>query len=36
LLDRIAEAGETALVRALRSDGVTAYYDLESPIYTDP
>ena len=36
LLDRIAEAGETALVRTLRSDGVTAYYDLESPIYTEP
>jgi Do/DeqQ family serine protease len=33
MLDRIAEAGETALVRVLRSDGVTAYYDLESPIY---
>ena len=33
MLDRIAEAGDTALVRVLRSDGVTAYYDLESPIY---
>ncbi len=35
VLDRIAEAGETALVRVLRSDGVVAYYDLESPAYAE-
>src|SRR5690606_22223204 len=34
-LERIATAGETALVRILRSDGVTAYYDLESPAYAE-
>ncbi len=34
-LDRVSEAGETALVRVLRSDGVTAYYDLESPAYAE-
>ena len=35
VLDQVAEAGETALVRVLRSDGVTAYYDLESPAYAE-
>jgi serine protease Do len=35
VLDRISEAGETALVRVLRSDGVAAYYDLESPAYAE-
>ncbi len=35
VLDTIAAAGGTALVRVRRSDGVTAYYDLESPAYAE-
>ncbi len=34
-LDTIAAAGGTALVRVRRADGVTAYYDLESPAYAE-
>ncbi|MEM1043957.1 MAG: trypsin-like peptidase domain-containing protein [Bacteroidota bacterium] len=34
-LDAIAAAGGTALVRVRRADGVTAYYDLESPAYAE-
>ena len=34
-LDRVAQEGETALLRVRRPDGVTAYYDLESLTYAE-
>jgi serine protease Do len=35
LLERVARDGETALVRVRRPDGLTAFYDLESPDYIE-
>jgi serine protease Do len=35
MLEAVARAGETALLRVRRPDGLTAFYDLESPNFED-